>query len=225
MKFSTKRSYDGRDSKARYVADKYQSILKGRVLDVGADRCHLRELLPAIADYTGIGFGDVDMEVNLETSPIPFPDNSFDCVLCLDVLEHLDSIHAVFDELTRVSKKYVIISLPNPYRDFIGMLFNQGDPSISFKYYGLPLERPDDRHKWFFSNSDAEKFIRARAAIKNMEIVQIDSEGAGGAKTIPSAMKRLALRLAAFGLSVRATDLYHKTLWAVLEKPDDKNTL
>ena len=166
----------------------------------------------------GLG-GATDIEVNLETSPIPFPNNSYDCVLCLDVLEHLDSIHTVFDELGRVSNRYIIISLPNPYRDFIGMLLRQGDPAINFKYYGLPAQRPDDRHKWFFSNSNAELFIRGRAEKNNLRIVQIDSEGSGWPKTISSALKRSALCIAALGLSIPASDLYRKTLWAVLEKP------
>lgn len=220
MRFKTGRSYKDRQSKAAYVHDKYKDILSGRVLDVGADNCYLRDLLGAGADYTGIGIGgSPDIEVDLERQAIPFPDNSFDCVLCLDVLEHLDTIHATFDELCRVSRRYVIISLPNPYRDFLGMLFGRPeDKALNFKYYGLPLDRPDDRHKWFFANSEAEAFIRGKAARNRMQVVQTDSEGAGGASSLKSAIKRGLLTLAAAGLQVSATDLYYKTHWSVLEK-------
>jgi len=40
-------------------------------------------------------------------------DNEFDCVMLLEVLEHLDDYHAALAEVFRVSKKDVIISVPN----------------------------------------------------------------------------------------------------------------
>ncbi len=220
MRFATEKNYTDRKTKAAYVFDKYRDILRGSVLDVGADNCYLRDLLGSEVKYTGIGIGgNPDIEVNLEKQTIPFDDNSFDCVMCLDVLEHLDNIHDVFDELCRVSKRYVIISLPNSYRDFIGMLFgSKEDKAVNFKYYGLPVKRPDDRHKWFFSNSDADNFIRARADLNNMNIVQIDSEGSGKAKTFPSMAKRAALHIVSSAMCVKASDLYYKTHWSVLEK-------
>jgi len=220
VKFTTAKKYTDRKSKADYVYDKYQDLLKGKVLDVGADNCYLRNLVGDGVEYTGIGIGgNPDIEVDLEKQAIPFDDNSFDCVLCLDVLEHIDTIHATFDDLCRVSSKYVIISLPNTYRDFIGMLFgSKEDKAVNFKYYGLPDNRPEDRHKWFFSHSDADNFIRRRAEMNKMKVVQIDSEGSDGANGFKSFVKRSALHLAAKGMCVDASDLYYKTHWSVLEK-------
>jgi len=40
-------------------------------------------------------------------------DNEFDCVMLLEVLEHLDDYRAGLSEVFRVSKKDVIISVPN----------------------------------------------------------------------------------------------------------------
>jgi SAM-dependent methyltransferase len=42
-----------------------------------------------------------------------FPDNHFDLVTCVDVLEHVDDYHRFLDELLRVSRKGVFISTPN----------------------------------------------------------------------------------------------------------------
>jgi ubiquinone/menaquinone biosynthesis C-methylase UbiE len=42
---------------------------------------------------------------------LPFPDNTFDCTYCFDVLEHIDDKLAV-QELVRVTKKRLIITVP-----------------------------------------------------------------------------------------------------------------
>lgn len=44
---------------------------------------------------------------------LPYKDNSFDLVLCTEVLEHLDEPEKALKELVRVSKKYLVISVPN----------------------------------------------------------------------------------------------------------------
>lgn len=222
MQFTTEKNYSCRESKAGYVYDKYRDLLKGKILDVGSDHCYLRDLIGASGEYVGIGIGgNPDIEVNLEKQTIPFDDNCFDAVLCLDVLEHVDNTQDVFDELCRVTKPggHVIISLPNSYRDFLGMLFgSKDDKALNFKYYGIPAVRPDDRHKWFFSNSDADNYVRTKAKMNNMDIVQIDSEGSGKAKSLPSMIKRAALQIASKFMCVEASDLYYKTHWSVIQK-------
>ena len=52
-----------------------------------------------------------------DVTEIPLPDRSFDCVTCLQVLEHIPVNHydKALSELTRVSGKYVVISVP--YRE------------------------------------------------------------------------------------------------------------
>ena len=44
---------------------------------------------------------------------LPYEDNSFDLVLCTEVLEHLEEPKKALKELVRVSKKYLVISVPN----------------------------------------------------------------------------------------------------------------
>ena len=45
---------------------------------------------------------------------IPFKDNEFDCITCLEVIEHLtvNNYKKALSELARVSNKYIIISVP-----------------------------------------------------------------------------------------------------------------
>ena len=49
-----------------------------------------------------------------DISSLPFNDNQFDCVSCLEVIEHLPVpiYETALKELCRISKKYVIISVP-----------------------------------------------------------------------------------------------------------------
>ena len=55
---------------------------------------------------------------------LPFLDNSFDIVMCCEVLEHLPlSVYSkALKELERVSKKYILISVPNNENLNLGMI-------------------------------------------------------------------------------------------------------
>jgi SAM-dependent methyltransferase len=44
---------------------------------------------------------------------LPFPDNSFDLVLCLEVLEHLPDSGVGLRELLRVARDCVVVSVPH----------------------------------------------------------------------------------------------------------------
>jgi ubiquinone/menaquinone biosynthesis C-methylase UbiE len=225
MKFHTNFVYTDRQTKAHYVYLKYQPILVGNILDVGADQCYLKEHLGNKVNYIGIGLSSdkLDLKIDLEKQSLPYKDNSFDVVLCCDVLEHLDNIHEIFDKLCMVSKEYVIISLPNPHSVFLSYL-KHGDYNEHqhLKFYGLPAEKPGDRHKWFFSTDEAENFIRYRANKNNMEIIQIDIEGNGPNKI--NFFKKIFLKISLrkyFNLYfdlISNKNLYSSTLWAVLKK-------
>ena len=221
MKFHTNFVYTNRQTKARYIYLKYQPILIENILDVGADQCYLKEYLDDNAEYVGIGLHSdkLDLKIDLEKQPLPYEDNSFDVVLCTDVLEHLDNIYKVFDELCRVSKKYVIISLPNPHSVFWSYL-KHGDYNEyqHLKFYGLPSEKPEDRHKWFFSAEEAERFIQYRAKKNKMEIVQTDVEGDKMPKV--SIIEKLIFKFLfkKYSNMLSNRNLYTGTLWAVLKK-------
>lgn len=44
---------------------------------------------------------------------LPYKDSSFDLVICTEVLEHLEEPTKALKEILRISKKYLIISVPN----------------------------------------------------------------------------------------------------------------
>ncbi len=62
---------------------------------------------------------------------LPFPDNSFPLVICLEVLEHLPDSTVGLRELARVSAEYVLLSVPHePY--FRGANFLRGKHLIAW---------------------------------------------------------------------------------------------
>ena len=44
---------------------------------------------------------------------LPFPDNSFDVVTCVDVIEHVEDFNRLIKEMLRVSRKGIFLSTPN----------------------------------------------------------------------------------------------------------------
>ncbi len=222
-RFSSELKPYDRPTRAHMLFDKYKEILTGSVLDVGADAMYMQKLiLSQDAEYVGIGYGEnIDFEVNLEDLPLNFESNSFETVLCFDVLEHLENLHQMFDELCRISDKYVIISLPNPWKDFFSVLL-KGDYSIdeSMKFYGLPVQIPKDRHRWFFSESDAIRLISELAKKNNYTVIQQDSDGDSlplGGRGPYGMVARLILRLL-FRKDINACALSHGTSYYVLQQ-------
>ena len=201
-------SFPERADRSRYVADRFRQYLQGRVLDVGCFEAPLRELL-SDAEYTGIDFvGKPDIECNLEEcEKLPFETGEFDCVICIDVLEHLDNLHLIFNELIRVSKKHIIVSLPNCWRDARKPIESgQG----SFVHYGLPAERPNDRHKWFFNLAQARQFFEKQAENHGLEIKEMFAT-----EKPKNPAARLIRKIRYPG--ERYNNRYPQTLWTVLE--------
>lgn len=147
----------------RYLLVKklFQPELNGTILDVGSRDLSVRELLgpqTEIVDKNIPGHPAFDWE----RASLPYADKAFDTVVCLDVLEHINDLHTAFTDLLRVSKKYVIISLPNCWRKmFKQMLRGRGTQAS----YGLPPEKPMDRHKWFFNPTEIEEFLAYQSAV------------------------------------------------------------
>ena len=158
MKIKVVPVFSRREQRTEWGYKNYKEIfLNSKVLDVGCYEAPLRNIVGK-ESYTGVDFvGDPDVKINLEDiSVLPFADGDFETVICVEVLEHLDNIHNLAKDLFRLSRKNVLISLPNAWRD-ARVKVERGRGEIA--HYGLPLVRPYDRHKWFFNAEDAASFL------------------------------------------------------------------
>ena len=157
-----------RQDRMRYLARTFGPRIHGSVLDVGCDVRTLSTLLPTV-NYFGIDLGGTpDLSIDLDATPrLPFEDKSFDTVICSEVLEHLDCLHRTFDELVRVCGQQLVISLPNCWAAARKPL-RTGRGRIG--HYGLPSDKPADRHKWFFSLTEARAFAHSRAISHGLHI-------------------------------------------------------
>ena len=94
-------AFKERENRSRYIAERFGRFLNGKILDVGCDKAVLKTLLKGV-NYTGIDIaGNPDIQLNLENvAQLPFDNEYFDCVVCSDVLEHLDNLHSIFPNYT-----------------------------------------------------------------------------------------------------------------------------
>lgn len=198
-----------RESRSRYVVERFREYLQESVLDVGCYEAPLRRMLVDVK-YIGVDVaGSPDLHLDLEAcSKLPFPDGHFQCVLCIEVLEHLENMHAIVSELSRVSKQFVIISLPNCWRDARRPI-ERGKGRIA--HYGLPGEPPSDRHKWFFNVTEAKSFSEYQAGKHNLKIREMFLTE----KPRPFLVRTLRR---AFYSGERYLNRYSQTLWTVYEK-------
>ena len=145
------------------VVRAFPQIRDGLLLDVGCRRGS-GQALPRDRNLRYYGLdrvGTADVLADLAQG-LPCVDEGVDIVLALDVLEHVDDIHAAFAEVCRVAGRLVAITLPNVYELKGRWRFLRGSP-LSGKY-GLPEEVPPDRHRWIFSLGDARRFCRESGA-------------------------------------------------------------
>jgi ubiquinone/menaquinone biosynthesis C-methylase UbiE len=96
-----------------------------------------------------------------EKERLPYTDNQFNVVVCLDTLECINDFYAALEDLIRVVRRRVIISLPNCWRKVFKQMLKGSGAQAS---YGLPPEWPMDRHKWFINSEEVEDLFFYQAA-------------------------------------------------------------
>lgn len=96
--------------------------MEGRVLDVGCGEMPFRAYLPSEVQYQGLdvaeavsfGMRDNPDIVHFDGVNIPFPDQSWDGIICTEVLEHTENPEALISEMYRVLKPggTILITVP-----------------------------------------------------------------------------------------------------------------
>lgn len=196
--------------RSAYIARIFGSHLSGRVLDVGCAEMVLKKLRPDL-QYTGIDIdGAPDLKLNLEKiDRLPFEDEAFDVTVCTDVLEHLDNLHFIFQELVRVTARTLIVSLPNNWAN-ARQPIERGRGS--FMFYGLPIDPPADRHKWFFGYTEAVNFFRGIAPRHGLETIEMRVNDK------PRLLAVRALRRLRHPVRDAYLNRYAHTVWAIYRK-------
>lgn len=161
--------YLDRPDRNRFAAEQLRSSETKSILNLGGGGArHLQESLASksISVYEVDMQGDCDLLTNLDDlDRLPFDDNSFDVVCAFDLLEHVENFHLLNDEMLRVAKDYILISLPNCGAEILfDPLMNRPQTSPDFdrgtfsKVAGLPLKNPSDRHRWWIYFNDIIRF-------------------------------------------------------------------
>jgi len=90
---------------------KNSSVLSGKILDFGCGSKPYQHLFSNATEYIGVDYEIEGRTENLDKidffydgKKIPFEDNSFDGILCTEVLEHVFNIDELLTELHRVLK-------------------------------------------------------------------------------------------------------------------------
>jgi len=223
--------YKTREERNEFLLKRFGKYIYGNILNLGGGgekylEKELKKRGHSYMKYIEVDIaGNPDIKLNLEKElPLPFENSSFDTVIATDVLEHLDNLHEVFAEMVRVCKGYIIISLPNPLRDSLaywrGRVYKNDSIERKkyygkyMKFYGLPFEKPFDRHKWFFNYEDVAEFFNYQCQKYNLrlrELLLMENIGSLKGKLV------YALTKLFFGEKV-AKNINISAIWVILKK-------
>lgn len=139
------------------------------VLDVGCRDAALADDLPGV-DYAGADLaadprGRVKYVGDITRMAI---DRTFDAVVALDILEHLERPSELFDRLVPLADRYLLISFPNTY-----------DLKSRFKFavrgqlggkYVFSDQHSEDRHRWLMNRDEILAFFAAKAGKHRLKL-------------------------------------------------------
>jgi 2-polyprenyl-3-methyl-5-hydroxy-6-metoxy-1,4-benzoquinol methylase len=127
-----------------------------RVLDIGAKWGGFGQGARSMGleiDYTGLDLSEenvrkatelgLDVRLADASQPLPFDDPEYDCVICLELLEHLPKPIFLLGEIRRVLKPEgrAVLSVPNPYSwvEIYRELFRRPDPEGHLNSFTTPV--------------------------------------------------------------------------------------
>jgi len=155
------------------------------VLEIGpGNKLVSRELENLGYKVTTCDFDEsINPDVVSDVRNLPFKDNTFDCIIACQILEHVnyDEFEKVLEKMSKITKKYLIISLPNRHTGFefifkfpfIQTLLKKNFLDLNFQ---IPVKFPgfkeSGQHYWeidFWTTSQAkvEKSLKRNFEILN----------------------------------------------------------
>jgi len=149
-------------NRTEYVAKKIGKLNGDKILDIGCREMILREYLQGNFNYLGLDYissksNDPNfINHNLEGG-LPSNLNDIDTIVALDVLEHIENIHDVYKDFFNITKKTVVVALPNMayYKFRINFLIRG---VLSGKYI-FSEKKILDRHRWIPNYQSIDNFI------------------------------------------------------------------
>jgi SAM-dependent methyltransferase len=115
-----------------------QEYAKGRLLDIGCGKKPYRQLF-STTEHVGVDWpaslhGNAQVDVSNDAMHLSFTDDSFDTVLCTELLEHVAEPHLAVEEMSRVLKPggYLILSVP-----FVHWVHEQPFDFYRYTVFGL----------------------------------------------------------------------------------------
>ena len=144
----------------------------GKLLDVGCRGCELKPHVENIYDYEGLDLfqneeKSVKYVMNIEDGT-NFSDGTFDVVVALDVIEHLNDMRQGLLELYRVSKRSMLIMLPNLAHILFRYRFAKTG-RLNAKY-DLKYDMGLDRHRWLTIADQTDSYMQDFARDQNCRI-------------------------------------------------------
>ncbi|UKO98441.1 class I SAM-dependent methyltransferase [Nostoc sp. UHCC 0870] len=148
------------------------------LLDVGCRDCKLKKYIGDVVDYKGVDLfqnseGTVDFVLNVEDG-LPIADKTYDFVVALDLVEHLNNVQESLHELLRVSRRHLIIMLPNmAYAPLRKEFLIKGTFSDLTDKYDLTYgsaHKGVDRHRWLTVIPQTDNYIKEFAVNNNLHL-------------------------------------------------------
>ena len=155
----------------QFVARKLGKVNNQVILDIGCRDQVFKKSLLGNFEYIGVDYDKENENTefinhNLEQG-LPKQIGKIDIINAMDVLEHVENIHDIFNECLEKSEQKVAIALPNMayYKFRLAFLFSG---EISGKYI-FHSKKVVDRHRWFTTYYNNINFVKTNTP-KNWKI-------------------------------------------------------